>query len=234
MDKLRCIAIDDEPFALEIVGEDIQKIDFLELVGTFLNTKDALPSIIDGAVDLIFLDIQMPTTTGMQFLRTLKNQPMVILTTAYEQYAIEGFELDVVDYLLKPIPFDRFTQAVQRAYNLFELNQHKRQEDDTPFIYVNSQYQKVRIALDDILYVEGMKDYVKIFLKGQSKPILTRMNLKRMESHLSGPNFCRIHHSFIVALDKISSSLRSKVFIGTVEIPIGDKYIDHFIEQYQR
>tara|TARA_R110002124_G_scaffold89812_9_gene229540 strand:- start:110 stop:817 length:708 start_codon:yes stop_codon:yes gene_type:complete len=235
MNKLKCIAIDDEPFALEIMGEDIQKIEFLELVGLFHNTEDAIPMIQNGAVDLLFLDIQMPTTTGMQFLRSLEEAPMVILTTAYEQYAIEGFELDVVDYLLKPIPFDRFTQAAQRAYTLYSLNnQQNKSSEEKQFLYVNAQYQKVRIDYEEILYVEGMKDYVKIFLQDKPKPILTRMNLKRMESLLTSDQFCRIHNSFIVSLDKITASLRTKVFFDNIEIPIGDKFIDQFRKQYQR
>ncbi|WP_084299544.1 LytR/AlgR family response regulator transcription factor [Dyadobacter tibetensis] len=233
MDKIKCIAIDDEPFALEMISEDIQRIDFLDFVGAYPHPDGARESIQEGEVDLIFLDIQMPTVTGIQFLKSLDTYPMIILTTAYEQYAMDGFELDVVDYLLKPIPFSRFKQAAERARNLFNLKRLQVETGPVSYLSVNTQYQKVRIAHDQILYIEGMKDYVKIYVKGQSSPILTRMNLKKMESELSSSRFCRVHNSFIVSLDKITSSLRSKLFVGSTEIPVGEKFADHFRERYE-
>lgn len=238
MSKINCVAIDDEPFALEIMADDIQKISFLNLVGTFSNPMDAWELIKQGKVDLIFLDIQMPVITGTQFLRSMPTPPMVIFTTAYQQYALEGYDLDIVDYLLKPIPFDRFLKAVNKAEELFRLRSKEQQNspvvEDVNFFFIYSEYKQIKIYFDDVLYVEGLKDYVKIYVKQQSKPILTRMNLKMMATKLSPQLFCRVHHSFIVALDKISAFQKTKLLIGEKEIPIGRKFAEFFEQQYQQ
>lgn len=238
MSKINCVAIDDEPFALEIMADDIQKISFLNLVGTFSNPMDAWELIKQGKVDLIFLDIQMPVISGTQFLRSLPTPPMVIFTTAYQQYALEGYDLDVVDYLLKPIPFDRFLKAVNKAEELFRLRSKEQHNlpvvEDVNFFFIYSEYKQIKIYFDDVLYVEGLKDYVKIYVKQQSKPILTRMNLKMMATKLSPQLFCRVHHSFIVALDKISAFQKTKLLIGEKEIPIGRKFAEFFEQQYQQ
>lgn len=236
MTPLRCIAIDDEPFALEILSDDIKKIVFLELITTFSSALDASAWLNANAVDLIFLDIQMPTLTGIQFLRTVPNPPMVIFTTAYEQYALEGFELNVIDYLLKPIPFERFLKAVQKAYDLFELR--KKEVPSSPiiergFFFIFSEYKEIKLFYDEIMYVEGLKDYVKIFTIHQSKPILTRLNLKAMEAKLSSDQFCRVHNSFIVAFDKITSFQKSKLQIGHWEIPVGNRFLANFEQKYR-
>lgn len=222
--KIRCIAIDDEPFALEILADDIQKIPYLELVGKFSSPTEALNILKD--VDLIFLDIQMPTLTGTQFLRTLENPPMVIFTTAYQQYALEGFDLKVVDYLLKPIPFERFQQATDRAFELFLLKNPIAQSRHSFIIY--SEYKQIKVFSDEILYIEGLKDYVKIYLKNQSKPILTRLNLKGIEAKLPQTGFCRVHYSFLVALSQVSSFQKNKLFIYETEIPIGARFYEDF------
>lgn len=236
--KINCVAIDDEPFALEIMADDIQKISFLNLVGTFSNPMDAWELIKQGKVDLIFLDIQMPVITGTQFLRSLPKPPMVIFTTAYQQYALEGYDLDIVDYLLKPIPFDRFLKAVNKAEELFRLRSKEQQNlpvvEDVNFFFIYSEYKQIKIYFEDVLYVEGLKDYVKIYVKQQSKPILTRMNLKMMATKLSPQLFCRVHHSFIVALDKISAFQKTKLLLGEKEIPIGRKFAEFFEQQYQQ
>lgn len=252
---MRCIAIDDEPFALELIADDIRKIPFLELMGQFNNPLDAYELIRRGQVDLIFLDIQMPTLTGLQFLRTLTNPPMVILTTAYEEYALDGYTFDVVDYLLKPIPFERFLKAVSKAYDLFLLRQGRTQPDRFPdpppvaepvdpapaesaispeqaFFFVFSEYQEIRIFFDDVLYVEGLKDYVKIYTTQQPRPILSRLTLKAIEAKLPAAMFCRVHKSFIVALPKITAFQRTRLFIGNQEIPVGSSYVDEFERQY--
>lgn len=238
MSKINCVAIDDEPFALEIMADDIQKISFLNLVGTFSNPMDAWELIKQGKVDLIFLDIQMPVISGTQFLRSLPTPPMVIFTTAYQQYALEGYDLDVVDYLLKPIPFDRFLKAVNKAEELFRLRSKEQQNlpvfEEANFFFIYSEYKQIKIYFDDVLYVEGLKDYVKIYVKQQSKPILTRMNLKMMATKLSPQLFCRVHHSFIVALDKISAFQKTKLLVGEKELPIGRKFAELFEQQYQQ
>jgi DNA-binding LytR/AlgR family response regulator len=227
---MNCIAIDDEPFALKIIAGDIAKVPFLELKGTFSSPGDALSLLKKEPVDLLFLDIQMPAITGTQFLRTLKEPPMVIFTTAYEQYALEGFELNVIDYLMKPIPFDRFLKAANKAHELFNL---KSNPNGNPgFFFVHSEYREIKIFYDDIQYVEGLKDYVKIFLAKERHPILTRLNLKAIEGKLPSTEFMRIHNSFIVPLKKIKSFQKSQVFIGETPIPIGEKFAENFKKQY--
>jgi DNA-binding LytR/AlgR family response regulator len=254
MTKLRCIAIDDEPFALDILADDISKVPLLELVGQFSSPLDAWQVLQQEgeSVDLIFLDIQMPTLTGVQFLRTLRNPPMVILTTAYEQYALEGYELAVVDYLLKPVPFERFMKAVNKAYDLFTLRRQANPgvpvEDELPdtevtpvpdrnYFFIFSEYREIKIFYDEVLYVEGLKDYVKIFTtqpspSGRSKPFLSRLTLKAMEAKLPEDGFCRVHKSFIVALSKISSFQRTRLYVGKQEIPVGSSYADEFERKY--
>ena len=248
---MRCIAIDDEPFALELLADDIQKIPFLELVGQFNNPLDAYDIIRRGQVDLLFLDIQMPTLTGLQFLRTLANPPMVILTTAYEQYALDGYTLDVIDYLMKPIPFERFLKAVSKAYDLFLLRAGQSTSvpaspTETPaplvataslpaertFFFVFAEYQEIRIYHDEVLYVEGLKDYVKIFVSGQPRPILSRLTLKSIHAKLPEAQFCRVHKSYIVALDKITAFQRTNLTIGKQVIPVGSSYVDDFERWY--
>lgn len=254
MAKLRCIAVDDEPFALEILADDIRKVPFLELVGQLSSPLDAYDRLRQEPIDLIFLDIQMPTLTGIQFLRTLCQPPMVIFTTAYEQYALEGYELSVVDYLLKPIPFERFLKAVNKAYDLFKLRQPATDsvlvlnppqasppialitdEPPTPtldYFFIFSDYREIKIFHDQMLYVEGLKDYVKIFTTQQAKPFLSRLTLKAIDAKLPADTFCRVHKSFIVALDKISSFQRTKLYIGNQEIPVGSSYVEMFERKY--
>lgn len=251
MTKLRCIAIDDEPFALEILADDIRKVPFLELVGQYASPLDAGLVLQQESIHLVFLDIQMPTLTGMQFLRTLVNPPMVIMTTAYEQYALEGYELAVVDYLLKPIPFERFLKAVNKAYDLFTLRQYTLRQSSQPsaglptdnqpaeapvpdrnFFFIFSEYREIKIFYDDVLYIEGLKDYVKIYTTQQTKPYLSRLTLKAVEAKLPDSLFCRVHKSFIVSLAKISSFQRTKLFIDKLEIPVGSSYADSFDRKY--
>jgi DNA-binding LytR/AlgR family response regulator len=226
--KIRCIAIDDEPLALEILTEDLQKIDFLEVKGSFLSAVHAQNYLEDNEVDLVFSDIRMPTLTGTQFLRSLDKPPMFVFTTAYEQFAIEGFELKAVDYLMKPFSFDRLKVAAERAYELFLLKNQSKTSEERRFFYVFAEYQKVKIYEDEIIYIEGLKDYVKIFLVNQSRPILTRLNLKAVEGKLSEKHFCRVHQSFIVAMDKITSVQKNSLIINKIKINIGQSYLEEF------
>ncbi|NOT77349.1 MAG: response regulator transcription factor [Cyclobacteriaceae bacterium] len=230
---LNCIAVDDEPFALKLIMDDIQKISFLKLIGSYSSPAEAEKALQENSIDLIFLDIQMPGVTGTQFLRSLANPPMVIFTTAYEEYALEGFELDVIDYLVKPIPFERFSKAANRALDQFKLiKEATPPSPEELFFFVRAEYKEIKIMFDDILYVEGLKDYVKIFLTSQTRPIMTRMNLKAIETKLPPKLFCRIHNSFIIPYSKIKSFQRSQVFIGTTPIPVGDKYAADFRKKY--
>jgi DNA-binding LytR/AlgR family response regulator len=235
--KLRCLVIDDEPFALKLMADDIGKVPFLELVATCSSPLQALDRLQKEAIDLVFLDIQMPVVTGTQFLRSLKNPPLVIMTTAFEQYALEGFELNVIDYLVKPIPFERFLKAVNKAYDQFKLVRGiptaSSSSSEGSFFFVHSEYKEIKIVLGDVLYVEGFKDYVKIFITSQAPPILTRLNLKAIEAKLPAQSFCRIHNSFIVALSKIESSQKTQVFLQRKAIPIGEKYSEEFRKRYR-
>jgi len=210
--------------------EEIRKIPFLEFVASCSSAEKSIPYLQSG-IDLVFLDIQMPNLTGTQFLRILENPPMVIITTAYEQFALEGFELNVVDYLLKPIVFDRFVNAVDKAKELFLLRE--KSSHDGTFFFVRANYKEVKIFCSDVLYIEGLKDYVKIFLTSQTRAILTRQNLKGMESILPPGFFFRIHNSFIINLSKISSFQKAQVFIGKTPIPIGEKFASKFEEHYR-
>lgn len=229
---LTCIAIDDEPFALKLIAEDIGKISFLRLANVFSSARLAKLFLEQTQVDLIFLDIQMPELTGLQFLKSLAHPPMTILTTAYNQYAIEGFELEVIDYLMKPIPFDRLLKAANRAHEQYLLRKNAIPEKS--FLFVYSEYKEIKIDTQSIEYIEGLKDYVKIFLRNQPRPILTRLNLKAIEKKLPENQFCRIHQSFIVSLEKITSFQKSHVFIGHHSLPIGEKYAEAFLKTYKK
>lgn len=230
---MRCIAVDDEPFALRLIADDIGKIPFLELVKTCTSPLEALHYLQRNTVDLLFLDIQMPVLKGTEFLRTLKNPPLVIITTAFEQYALEGFELNVIDYVVKPIPFERFLKAVNKAHDQYLLRNRKPEDKEKTFFFVHSEYKELKIFHHQILYVEGLKDYVKIFLNTQPRPVLTRLNLKGIESKLPEDEFCRVHNSYIVPLSKITSTQKSQLFIGEIPIPIGDKFAEDFMKKYK-
>lgn len=226
--KLNCIAIDDEPLALELIEDDISKIPFLNLIGSFNSPLDAFSLLNEDKVDLMFLDIQMPDVTGLEFLKSLHKKPMVIITTAYDKYAIDGFNLDVIDYVVKPIPFDRFLKAVLKAQEFYQIKNKKNSEmlnsevAEKDFIFLKSGYDIIKVVINDIEYVEGLKDYVTLHVKG--KQIISLYNLKTFLSKLPEDRFIRVHRSFIVALDKIEAIKKGKIVIGKKEIPIGDHY----------
>jgi two-component system, LytTR family, response regulator len=235
MPKLRCIAVDDEPLALELLEDNIRQVPFLELVAGCQNAFEAMDILHEQHADLIFLDIQMPGITGVQFLKSIQGQstsPMVIFITAYEQYALEGFELDVVDYLLKPVSFDRFLKASNKAFELFKLRQQAPVPEITPstHFFVNANYALVKIRYDEITYIEGLKDYVKIYLTSARHPVITRMTLKGIEQKLPSHEFMRVHKSYIVSLDKIQSVRNLKIHIGEAIIPVGEQYVEEFMK----
>lgn len=234
--KLTSIAIDDEPPGLNVLADDLRRIPTIDLIGTFIKPFDALELIQQGRVDLLFLDIQMPTLLGTDFLRALTNPPMVIFTTAYEQYAIESYDLNVVDYLLKPIRFERLLRACTKAGELHIQKQKMVPDAATPtFFFVKTDYKDTKIYHHDILYVEGLKDYVKIYLESQpDKPILTHLNVKAMEAKLdSTERFCRVHQSFIVPLSRITAVNKTQLFLGSLTIPIGERYAEEFKVVYR-
>lgn len=224
---LRCLAIDDEPLALELLEDNIKQVPFLELAGKCSNALEAMKLLKEQDVDLIFLDIQMPGLTGLQFIQSLRQKPMIILVTAYEKFALEGFNLDVVDYLVKPVPLDRFIKACNKAWELYGLRQNPGQTPGSilpEYFFVNVEYSLLKVEFADIQWIEGLKDYIKIYLKSTSKPVVTRMSMKALEEQLSASRFIRIHKSYIVSIASITSLRKNSVFIGIAEFPVGDIY----------
>jgi DNA-binding LytR/AlgR family response regulator len=231
---LNCIAVDDENLALDLIEDNINKVPFLNLVKRCKNPFEAMEVLQNQDIDLIFLDIQMPGITGVQFLQSLTNSPMVVFVTAYQQYALEGFNLNVIDYLLKPIDFERFLKAVNKASELHSLK-HKATVNESvsepkSTIFVNADYSLVKIKTDEITFVEGLKDYVKIHLNTTSKPIVTRMTMKSVEEKLPSNEFFRVHKSFIVSLDKIESIRNLKIKMGNAQIPVSESYSEEFFK----
>ncbi len=229
---IRTIAIDDEPLALQLVTGYIKKTPFLELVGEFDNPISAMEFLDQSAVDLIFLDIQMPDLIGTDFARTLDNGLKIIFTTAFEKYALEGFRLEAVDYLLKPFGYDEFLIAAQKARKLLDLEQKAVTtiEANSELLFLKSEYKIRRINFNDILYIEGLKDYIKVFLANEPKPILSLNTLKSLESKLPATKFMRVHRSFIVNLDRIQTVERFRIVFGKEYIPVGDQYKEKFQE----
>lgn len=233
---IRCLVVDDEPLALDILEDYISKVPFLTLVKTTTSAIEGLSLVQSDAIDLVFLDVQMPELTGIQFLKIINGKCDVILTTAYSQYALDGYELDVVDYLLKPIAFDRFYKAAQKVLQN-NGNGHPAPQEQAPvsnshdFIFVKTEHKIQKIYVDDILYIEGLKDYVSIFTK--TERIITLQNMKKMEESLPAKSFIRVHKSYIVAIGKIESIERSRIQIGEKIIPIGDTYREYFFKQIE-
>lgn len=226
---LRCIAIDDEDLALELIEDYISKVSYLQLVATCDDPLDALTLIQEQQVDLLFLDIQMPGLNGLQLIQSLANNPMCILITAYSQYALEGFNLNVVDYLVKPVSFDRFLKACNKAWELHCLKSKGNEqfkESDTGYFFINADYSYIKVSYADILWVEGLKDYIKIHLANGAKPLVARMGMRNMEELLPSSQFLRIQKSYIVSKQQITAVRKSSVFIGTTELTIGENYKD--------
>ncbi|MDR3693080.1 LytTR family DNA-binding domain-containing protein [Mucilaginibacter sp.] len=237
---IRCIIVDDEPLALHVLEDYISKIPFLHLVKATTNPIEALTLVQEKEADLVFLDVQMPELTGIQFLKIANGKAKVILTTAYPQYALEGYELDVIDYLLKPIAFDRFFKAVQKAQAVLQpaavkpvavaesSPQKPQQEFLSDFIFIKTEHKIQKVYLNDILLIEGLKDYISIFTPAER--IITLQNMKKMEDALPAKYFIRVHKSYIVSINKIDSIERSRIFIGDKIIPVGDTYRDEFFK----
>lgn len=223
---IRCIAIDDEPLALELLADNISKVPYLRLIAACDNALEAMKIMEEQPIDLIFLDIQMPGLTGLQFIQSMTVKPMIILITAYEKYALQGFDLNVTDYLVKPVSLDRFVNACNKAKELFVLRTQPRPANDAGFFFVNVDYSLVKIITADIVYIEGLKDYIKIHLKSSQRPIVTRMPMKTIEEQLPADAFIRIHKSYIVSIAYITAVRKSSVFIDTLELPVSDNYRD--------
>ena len=223
---INCIAVDDEPLALELLEDNISKLPYLKLTGSFDNAIDAMKAVQEKKVDLIFLDIQMPGLTGLQFIQSLTVKPMIILITAYEKYALEGFNLEVTDYLVKPVSLERFIKACNKAKELFDLKSQQTSitKQAPSFFFVNVEYSMVKVTIDDIVYIEGLKDYIKIHLHSSAKAIVTRMAMKAIEEQLPPAKFIRVHKSYIVSVAFITAVKKASVFIGNIELPVSDNY----------
>ena len=230
---LRCIAVDDEPLALELLEDNISKVPYLQLEATCGNAMEAIKVLQQKQVDLIFLDIQMPGLTGLQFIQSMTEKPMIILITAYEKYALDGFNLDVIDYLVKPVSLERFVKACNKARELHQLKSKPAETTDkrlADYIFVNADYSLLKVVMDDIMWIEGLKDYIKIHLKSSSKAVITRMTLKAIEDMLPPARFVRIHKSYIVAMSFITSVRKSSVMIGAMELPVSETYQEGLIK----
>lgn len=230
--KIKCIAIDDEPLALEQIGSYVQKTPFLELIATCKNAYEALEVLKEKEVDLMFIDIDMPDISGLDLVKSLVKKPQIIFTTAYSEYAFEGFQVDAIDYLLKPINYAAFLKAANKSKIWFEANSPEKAEQqpksDRKEIFVKSNYKVVRILLADISYIESANEYIKIFLENQ-EVITTFMRLKNIEELLPAGDFMRVHKSFIINLNKILAVDRNRIFIDKKKhIPVGEQYKEIF------
>lgn len=238
---LKCIAVDDEPLALHLLTGYIRKVPFLDLVATAGDAFEAAKLLQEHPVDLIFIDIQMPGLTGLQFIQSLAKRPMVIIITAYKKFAPEGFDLDVVDYLVKPVGLDRFMKACNKAQELHDLRTSANSGSSAntggapgapgapnaaEFFFVNVDYSLVKVIFNDIVWIEGSGDYVKIHLKSAPKPLLVRTSAKTLEAELPPDRFLRIHKSYIVAVASITAVRKNSIFIGELELPVGETYRD--------
>lgn len=240
--KLTCAIVDDEPFALGLLESYVKKTPFLELVGKYSSAVQAMKELSDKKINLLFLDIQMPELNGMEFSRMVDKRTRIIFTTAFSQYAVDGYRVNALDYLLKPISYADFLEAANKALQWFgltratsagsseEVTTSSAQENEIDSIYVKSDYKLIQIKIENILYIEGLKDYLKIYTEDQPKPVLSLMSLKSMEELLPANHFMRVHRSFIVHKDKIKVIDRNRIVFGKVYIPISDSYKKEFQE----
>ena len=238
MEPLRCCVIDDEPLASGLIAGYIAKTPFLKLGGEYSSPRDATSAILAGEFDVVFLDIQMPQLNGIEFARIIPDTTKVIFTTAYDRYAVEGFRVNALDYLLKPVSYEEFLQAARRALEWHE--QHAavvmKQTEPAPqseagkYIIVKSEYKLVQIAVDEILFIEGLKDYVRIYTATAEKPVTTLLSMKSIESTLPFPPFMRVHRSYIVNTSRISVIERNRIVFGRNHIPVSDSYKQAFAD----
>lgn len=228
--KISCVIVDDEPYALELIQNYVSKTPFLELKGKCSNAFDALEILNNEKIDVIFLDIQMPELTGIELSKTISKETRIIFTTAFSEYALDGFKVDALDYLMKPFNFEEFYNAALKAKEWFGLKRKSVSETaaNNDFIFVKSEYKQLKIKLEDVLYFEGLKDYIKIWLVNQPKAILTLMSLKSLEEELPESKFMRIHRSFVIALDKIEEIERNQVIINKQRITVAEQYKSKF------
>jgi DNA-binding LytR/AlgR family response regulator len=225
---IRCIAVDDETPALEILEDNISRVPFLQLVKKCKNAYQAMEVLRQEPVDLLFLDIEMPGISGLRLLKDMMEKPMVIFITAYRQYAADGYDLDVLDYLVKPVSFERFQRAANKALEYQELRQ--REKVFLEYIFIQSEYKLTKVFVHDILYIEGLGNYIKLYRAGSSRPLLSKLSMKAIGEKLPAGKYSRVHKSFIVMLDKISCVHSDSIMIGETEIPLSRFYRDEFFK----
>jgi two-component system, LytTR family, response regulator len=233
---INCLLIDDEPLALQLLEDFVNKTPYLKLVGRFEDPMQAIAPLESGQADLLFLDIKMPDISGIDFFRSLSRKPHVIFTTAYSEFAIEGFELKAIDYLLKPVSFEKFLAACNRVKEYLELRNAKK-SNGKDYFFINAAHKLHKIFYDDILYLEGLKDYTKIHLASSSSPLIILHNLKYFEDLLERNEFIRIHRSYIVSIRKVTTVSRKSVQVQSNELPVSDNYRESFflvIGQYAK
>ena len=234
---MNCIVVDDENMGRKLLEENVRQIPFLNLVASCKNAFEAMEQLQSNSIDLIFLDVQMPGMLGTQFIQSLAKKPLVIFVTAYDNYAVESYQLDAVDYLMKPVSLERFSLAANKAFQLFNLQKPSvnssslSQEPLEDFFFVNVEYSLVRISIPQISHIEGLKDYVKIYLDGERRPVLTKTTMKSLEAKVLPHGFMRVHKSFIVNLRKIESIKQQRIKIGTFDIPVSDSHAADLMEK---
>jgi DNA-binding LytR/AlgR family response regulator len=229
--KLNCLVVDDEQLARELLAEYISKVPFLDLKGSVKNPVEVTEILEQESIDLLFLDIQMPDITGIELLKTLTHKPVVIFTTAYSEYAIEGYELDVLDYLVKPFSFERFLKAVNKAAEMVKLKRRTEKAQSEPgYISINADHKIYRVRMDEILYIEGLREYVSYYTP--QKRIITLASLKHLEESLPGNKFIRVHKSYIVPVDKVVAIEGNMLDVGVKKIPIGRSYRDKVFQYF--
>ena len=238
---MNCMVVDDEKMGRSLLEENVSQLPFLNLVASCKNAFEAMEQLQAQTIDLIFLDIQMPGMLGTQFLQTLKKKPLVVFVTAYDHYAVESYQLDVVDYLMKPVSLERFSLAAHKAYHLFQQANSipaptnskaiPAVEASEDFFFVNVEYSLVRISIPQITHIEGLKDYVKIFLDGERRPVLTKVTMKSLEAKVIPHLFMRVHKSFIVNIRRIELVKQQRIKIGTFDIPVSDSHASDLMEK---
>jgi DNA-binding LytR/AlgR family response regulator len=234
---MRCLIIDDEPLALTLLEENIKLVDRLQLVGSCRSAAQAIKLLNDEPVDLIFCDIKMPVINGLQLVRGLQQKPMVIFITAHQEFALEGFDLDVVDYLLKPVPVERFLKACNKALSLYDLQKQCITEalpSSKDHFFVYADYSMVKLTHRDITHIEGLKDYVKLYVKGEPKPLLSRVSIKSLMEQLPASQFFRTHKSYIVNLSHVRSIRNGRIKLADAEVPYSESYKDVIVRMTGR
>ena len=225
--KMNCLAVDDEPLALKLLRDNISQVPFLNLAGSCSNAFEAIQALQVNPVDLIFIDIQMPGLSGLQFISALEDKPLVIFITAYKQYALESYDLSVVDYLVKPVSLERFVRATNRARELHDMKMIKRKPSPGPsreYVFVNADYSQIKVLFKDIIWMEGLRDYVKIYLKSSGRPLVIRGSLKWFEDQLPSNRFIRIHKSYLISIESIIAIRKNSVYIREKELPVGETF----------